>query len=182
MPQYVALLRGINVGGHRIKMDRLRVLFEEMAFRDVSTFIASGNVIFSTDSVDRVGLRDAIERHLERELGYDVATFLRTPAELAEIAEEGEGTEWDSYESHYVTFLHEPASESLQSALNDLGSETDAFHFADREAHWHTRGKVSDSPLFGGELTRVFRGLPTTMRNMNTVRRLLSKTGSSGAG
>jgi uncharacterized protein (DUF1697 family) len=160
-------------------MDRLRALFEELAFRDVSTFIASGNVIFSTDSIDRGGLRDVIQGHLEGALGYDVATFLRTPAELAEIAEEGENAAWDSYESHYVTFLHEPASDSLQAALNDLGSDTDAFHFAEREAHWHTRGKVSESPLFGGELTKVFRGLPTTMRNMNTVRRLVSKTGSS---
>jgi uncharacterized protein (DUF1697 family) len=47
MPQTIALLRGINVGGHRVKMDRLRLLFEELDLRHVSTFIASGNVIFS---------------------------------------------------------------------------------------------------------------------------------------
>ena len=50
MPQYIAFLRGINVGGHRVKMDRLRELFEELSLRDVSTIISSGNVIFSAHS------------------------------------------------------------------------------------------------------------------------------------
>ena len=82
MPRYIALLRGINVGGHRVKMDRLRGLFEARGFEDVATFIASGNVIFSSDSVDAASLGRDIEEHLENELGYEVATFIRTPAEM----------------------------------------------------------------------------------------------------
>ena len=66
-------------------MDRLRALFAGLGLQDVSTFIASGNVVFSTDSRDVDALRDTIESHLLRELGYDVATFLRSPAELAAI-------------------------------------------------------------------------------------------------
>ena len=46
MSQYIAFLRGINVGGHRVKMDRLRAIFIELGLQDVSTFIASGNVLF----------------------------------------------------------------------------------------------------------------------------------------
>jgi uncharacterized protein (DUF1697 family) len=52
MTQYVAFLRGINVGGHRVKMDRLREIFEETGLSDVSTFIARGNVVFSTEPLD----------------------------------------------------------------------------------------------------------------------------------
>ncbi len=50
MPKYVALLRAINVGGHTVKMDHLRRLFEALGFTNVETFIASGNVIFDSTS------------------------------------------------------------------------------------------------------------------------------------
>jgi uncharacterized protein (DUF1697 family) len=179
MPQYIALLRGINVGGHRVKMDRLRMLFEDLDLRDVSTFIASGNVVFSTESVDVDGLRDAIERHLERELGYEVATFLRTPAQLAQISAL-DPTEvqvhGESYPSHYVIFLHAPAPESLRSELESQSSEMDTFQFSGLEIHWRIRGKLSESRLFGAGLDRATRGIPTTTRNMNTLRRLVAKT------
>ncbi len=180
MPQYIALLRGINVGGHRVKMDRLRTLFEELPFEDVSTFIASGNVIFSADSDDVDSLIDAIEGHLERELGYEVATFLRTPTQLAELSavmEETEDASGASSPSHYVMFLKTPPPESLCLALADLNSETDAFEISNREIHWRIQGKLSESPLFGSGIDRVTRGVPMTVRNMNTVRRLVVKTG-----
>ena len=86
MKRYIAFLRGINVGGHRVKMDRLRSLFEEMGLADVSTFIASGNVVFSANSNDVDSLSSRIEQCLAQRLGYDVATFIRTPAELEAIA------------------------------------------------------------------------------------------------
>lgn len=175
MPQYIALLRGINVGGHRVKMGRLRSLFEELGFDDVSTFIASGNVIFTTASVDVDALRDSIEAHLERELGYEVATFLRTSDRLAEIA--GKEGEAGPSSSHYVIFLHVPAPDSLCSALEGLNSEMDAFHWSGHEVHWRIQGKLSESPLFGAGLDRATRGIPTTARNMNTLRRLVAKTG-----
>jgi uncharacterized protein (DUF1697 family) len=177
--RYVALLRGINVGGHRVKMDRLRALFRAMGFDDVSTFIASGNVLFSTEGSDRGALRDGIARHLAGELGYEVPTFLRTPDELAEIASrypvEGSAPGADA-RSHYVVFLHEPASKAIEAGLGEVSSEMDTFEFAGREVHWLIRGKLSESPLFGQGLERAMGGVPTTTRNMNTLRRLVAKT------
>ncbi len=179
MPQYVAFLRGINVGGHRVKMDRLRKLFEELGFRNVSTFIASGNVVFSVDSGDVKSLRAKIEQGLAEGLGYDVPTFLRTPTELAEIVPaEGPETEegGESQLSTYVIFLHAPATAEMRSALEGLSSEMDAFRFSGTEVYWLIQGKLSESPLFSGGLEQAFRGASTTMRNMNTLRRLVSKT------
>ena len=83
--RYIAFLRGINLGGHNVKMDRLRVLFEELGLGDVTTFIASGNVIFDSDERDADTLADRIEAHLAQALGYDVPTFLRTDVELARV-------------------------------------------------------------------------------------------------
>jgi uncharacterized protein (DUF1697 family) len=181
MPQYIAFLRGINVGGHRVKMDRLRGLFEELDLVDLSTFIASGNVIFSTESKDRDELRDKIERHLEQELGFAVPTFLRSPDQLAEIIASNpveDGAVAGAQPSHFVIFLHSAAPKSLRAGLAGLESEMDGFRFSKTEVYWTVQGKLTDSPLFGRGLDRAMRSVQTTMRNMNTLRRIVAKTGA----
>jgi uncharacterized protein (DUF1697 family) len=86
MPKYVAFLRAINVGGHVVKMDQLRDLFDELGFTNVETFIASGNVIFDSSSRVAKALERKIEKHLRERLGYEVATFIRSITEVAEMA------------------------------------------------------------------------------------------------
>lgn len=179
MAVYIAFLRGINVSGHRVKMNRLRGLFEELGLSDVSTFIASGNVIFSSGSEDREALIEMLENHLAAELGYEVAVFLRTPTELASLAaadEPDEETAALAPSSHYVIFLKTTASESLKAELGALQSEMDEFEFSGTEIHWRIQGKLTDSPLFAGSLERATRNTPTTTRNMNTVRRIVERT------
>jgi uncharacterized protein (DUF1697 family) len=83
--RYVAFLRGINVGGHPVKMEQLAAAFESLGFENVSTFIASGNVIFES-SARPATLEPRIEQHLGGWLGYAVNTFLRTEKEIASIA------------------------------------------------------------------------------------------------
>src|SRR5688572_381051 len=87
MPKYVAFLRAINVGGHIMKMDQLRQLFEALGFSNVETFIASGNVIFDSTSKSTKILERKIESLLQETLGYAVATFVRSTSELVNIAE-----------------------------------------------------------------------------------------------
>lgn len=82
MTTFIAFLRGINVGGHRVKMDQLRELFRELGFSNVRTYIQSGNVFFETSETDRDALTSRIEEHLLKALGYEVPIFLRTPSEL----------------------------------------------------------------------------------------------------
>lgn len=82
---YIALLRGINVGGHTVKMDELRRLFAELDLANVRTYIQSGNVFFASDQADRGALTEMIERHLGTALGYAVPVFLRTIPELEQI-------------------------------------------------------------------------------------------------
>jgi len=80
--RYIALLRGVNVGGHVVKMERLRDLFGELGYGNVRTYIQSGNVFFDTDEEDRAVLSGAIEERLSSALGYAVPTCLRTVPEL----------------------------------------------------------------------------------------------------
>ena len=86
MSRFIAFLRAINVGGHTVKMDHLRGLFESSGFLSIETFIASGNVIFDTKSRDVKVFEMRIEKMLKNALGFEVAAFIRTGMELADIA------------------------------------------------------------------------------------------------
>jgi uncharacterized protein (DUF1697 family) len=172
MTQYIALLRAINVGGHTVKMDQLRRLFGELGFAAVSTFIASGNVIFETDAEEgERELAQRIERHLHQSLGYEVATFLRTPQEIFEIAAcHPFAAQAGDQDTLFVSFLAEPPADEGVARLLALRSEADDFHVAGREAYWLRRA-AGQTKFTGAALEKALR-LPATMRNMTTVRKL----------
>jgi uncharacterized protein (DUF1697 family) len=86
MSEYAAFLRGMNVGGHRLSNVELRARFEELGFSEVSTFRASGNVVFAGAREPVQELAAQIEAGLERSLGYAVPVFLRTADEVRQIA------------------------------------------------------------------------------------------------
>lgn len=177
MPQCVAFLRAINVGGHTVKMDALRSLFEAMKCKRVETFIASGNVIFESSVQDDMALARKIESHLHRELGYEVRTFIRTPEELTRIASSepfpDPGGEASGRAVH-VAFLQEPAGADASRKLKPFVTASDKFHIAGREVFWLRLGRVSDSDFSGAVLEKTLQ-VPATLRNMTTVRKISAK-------
>ena len=175
MPRYFAFLRGINVVGRRVKMDRLREHVEALGFEHVETFIASGNVIFSSASRDVHAMEERIARHLREALGYEVPTFIRSQPELESIMTFEPTDPAPTDESVYVIFLPEAADIDLRRSLDNLSTERDRFEFAGREAYWLIRGKLSESLLFGMGLAKMTSGASTTMRTMTTIRRLVAK-------
>ena len=176
MTRYIALLRGINVGGHRVKMDELRRLFEELGLSRVETVIASGNVVFETAETDARRLEHDIERHLARALGYEAPTFLRTVPELAGVAaqkhfdlsREPEGS------VVYVLFLRDRPGAGVVKALRELDTANDEARAGKREVYWLRRGRVKDSDVFGAKLGALL-GTEVTSRNLNTVQRIVEK-------
>jgi uncharacterized protein (DUF1697 family) len=83
MTTYVALLRGINVGGHtKVDMKTLKVLFEELGYHDVRTYINSGNVIFRTAQADPRTLEDAIEKAIHRIFSHEIYVVVRSLDEM----------------------------------------------------------------------------------------------------
>jgi uncharacterized protein (DUF1697 family) len=106
----IALLRGINVGGHRVTMERLRALFRELGFDHVRSYIQTGNVFFESDERDTALLRTQIETHLRVSLGYEVAVCLRTVEDLARLVrlDPFEGVTVTPDMRLAVTFLAEP--------------------------------------------------------------------------
>jgi Uncharacterized protein conserved in bacteria len=129
VPRHVAFLRAINVGGHVVKMERLRTLFEELGLKDVETFIASGNVLFDAPSTGIAKLETRIEAHLEKALGYEVLSYIRPLASLAHVANDHP---FDSHaaDGHALSigFLKVALEAERGSALKALANGYDEFH------------------------------------------------------
>ena len=178
MQQYIAFLRGINVGGHRVKMTDLRAQFEALGFTDVATFIASGNVIFESTDDDRARLQAQIEQQLLQALGYDVATFLRSRAEVAAIA----GYEpfapatidADTY-TLSIMLMAQPPADDLHHQLAAFETALDAFHVHDREIFWLCRAKTTESLVDWALVGKTVSLPPVTVRNATTIRKLAAK-------
>jgi uncharacterized protein (DUF1697 family) len=175
MAKYIAFLRAINVGGHNVKMDALREVFIGMGFGGVETFIASGNVIFEADGAP-AALEQQIETGLQAALGYEVVTFLRTPAETAAIAalQPFPEAEFAAAAAFNVGFLKEPLGPDGLAALEALATEIDAFRAPGREVYWLCRKKQSESKISNVVFERKIK-TRTTFRGMNTFQRLAER-------
>jgi uncharacterized protein (DUF1697 family) len=171
--RYVAFLRAINVGGHVVRMDRLRRLFEETGAEDVETVIASGNVLFSSASKSERTLAARIAARLEDALGYPVSTFLRTPGELAAVASRRPFADSEGH-NLYIGFLSEKPGGAAIRSLRACATPEDDFRILGREVYWLCRTSFSRSLFSGARLEKIL-GAPTTLRNVTTVRRIAAK-------
>ena len=166
--RHVALLRAVNVGGRVVKMEQLRRIFESMKFRNVSTLITSGNVLFESARAP-LTLESAIEQRLHADLGYPVVTFIRSIQELQAIATHRPFKD-DRPGSLHVLFLKAPPSVQAARTLVAGSNDIDRFHVHGREAFWHAARGLGNSTFSGAKLEKLLG--PATARNINTVRKL----------
>jgi uncharacterized protein (DUF1697 family) len=181
MSRFIAFLRAINVGGGRtVKMDSLRQLFESLGFSGVTTFIASGNVIFETATKNVKTLERKIERRLREALGYDVAAFIRTDAELAEIAnyQPFRQSAIDAAAEFNIIFLAETLDETFKQKVLALRTDTNDFHVHGREIYWLRRKKQGESTFSTLPLEKTL-GRPFTIRGAKTVKKIAVKYAST---
>lgn len=177
MSKYIAFLRAINVRGRNIKMAHLRPLFEALDLKNVETFIASGNVIFAPPAIEVPLLERKIAEHLHNSLGYEVDTFIRSSSELAEIAlyqPFGEIQLSKGGNTLYVAFHSASVTSEAHDRLLSRRTDVDDFHVNGQEVYWLSRKAVGKSRFSGSVLEKAL-GAPATLRNINTVRRLVAK-------
>ena len=174
MPRYIAFLRAINVGGHVVKMQVLKELLERLGFANVETFIASGTVIFQSPARSAAAMEEKIERLLEKELGYAVATFVRSDAEVARVAAFDPFDGVSDGSTLYIGFLKAAPDRAVEKRLLAAQTGRDDFRLDGRELYWRCRGPSSESTFSGQKLEKTL-GMATTLRNANTVRRLAAK-------
>ena len=178
-PRLFAFLRAINVGGPVVTMTTLRGHFEDLGLNDVETFIASGNVIFTSGSKNLAALEKKIEGRLKTALGYEVATFIRTAPELVAIADYAPFPPARRRDAgaYCVGFLARPLEKAEQAALYALKNDIDDFHTHGREVYWLCNEKQSDSK-FGNVRFEKTVGAKVTFRSGTTVAKLAAKASS----
>ncbi|WP_436793360.1 DUF1697 domain-containing protein [Actinospongicola halichondriae] len=165
-----AFLRGINVGGRRPKKDELVAAADGPELHHVSTFLASGNLLFET-ATEPTALAATLEARLGERLGYDVACFVRTLDELRSIVDTLPVLGAD--EKHQVAFFQDTVDERTRAAYAAAAGETDVLRWRDRELVWTHVGGMLDSPI-GNAMPKLTP--PTnTVRTGNTVERLVAK-------
>jgi uncharacterized protein (DUF1697 family) len=176
MPRYIAFLRAINVGGHTIKMDVLRQQFEALGLANVETFIASGNVVFETTPKNVRALEKTIEQQLRTAFGYEVATFIRTNADLAAIAryQPFPPSALKAAQALNVAFVTEPLDAAAQKKLLALKTDIDNFHVHGREIYWLCKKKQSESTFSNAVLEKTI-GRSSTIRGINTIQKMAAK-------
>ncbi|MBM3125728.1 MAG: DUF1697 domain-containing protein [Chloroflexi bacterium] len=174
--RYIAFLRAVNVGGRVVKMEALRAIFVALGFSNVETFIASGNVIFETAERDASALEARIAKELKGELGYEVAVFLRTDAELSALAkyQPFDKPVVERAAAFNVAFLAAPPGDAAKKRLMALKTEIDDFRVHGREVYWLCREKQSKSTFSNAALEKA-SGMQSTLRGMNTVKKLAEK-------
>jgi uncharacterized protein (DUF1697 family) len=175
MNQYVALLRGINVGGKNlIKMTELKACFEALGFKNVSTYIQSGNVLFSADKSAQTTLTRQVENALSKTFNYKSRVVVRSYKEMKNIvahAPKGFGTDSATYR-YDVIFLKEPltAAKAMKSVTAKEGVDQ---AFAGKGVLYFSMliSKASQSHLTRIITIPVYQSM--TIRNWNTTTRLL---------
>jgi uncharacterized protein (DUF1697 family) len=163
VPRYAAFLRGINVGGTRISKDDLCAPITALGFENVTTFRASGNLIFDGPRSSATTLAKKIEKTLADELGFTKATtFIRSAAEMRALAADDPFPRAPDQKLHVLFCLKRPPAKVLE-----LATDSDQLKIGNKELYWAPEGRMLDSEL---DLKAVDKLIgPNTMRTKGTV-------------
>ena len=176
MPRFVAFLRAVNVGGRVVKMQALKSALKSMGLDEVESFIASGNLVFS--SKEGKGLDVKIAAGLEKACGFEVPVFVRTIEEVAAAAAHDPFPNRDAarFPTYLVGFLSKNLDAAGVERISSLETPEDRFHVRGRDFWWLSKHHQARPAITGRQLEKALGG-PTTLRNVNTVRRMAEKFG-----
>lgn len=172
---YAAFLRGINVGGKQIKMDKLKDAFNAWGYHNVSTILASGNIIFDTQSADPKAVRQIITNGIKTAFGFEVSVFIRSIEELMLLTAKNPfaGFNESAQTKLYVTFLDQKVIPEIKIPYQSLGEKLVILSVTDREIF----SVVTLTMDFGTSGMMVFLekefGSELTTRNWNTTIKIL---------
>ncbi|MEV7833667.1 DUF1697 domain-containing protein [Streptomyces subrutilus] len=176
---YAALLRGINVGGHKkVPMAELRTVLEGLGHGDVRTYLQSGNAVFDSARQDPAGLARELEAAIEAHFGFRVPSLVLDGAHLAAVvaACPFPVAELEGKQLHATFFSAQPGPERF-AALDAAAYLPEEYRVGDRVVYLYAPDGLGRSRL-GEALARpaVVKGLDVTTRNWNTVVKLAGLT------
>ena len=185
MVTYVSMIRGINIGVKKVKMNKLEELYVSLDFKDVKTYIQSGNVVFRSQYLDLSYLRELIENKIEKVFGFDVKVLIRTEKELEKVVEENPFKNED-FKHLYVTFLSDVPSKNLIKNLNhnievNMKNKLDKFYISKKEIYLFLPDGYGRTKLNNNFFEKKL-GVSATTRNWRSVNKLVDIANSVSMG
>ncbi|MEU6015625.1 DUF1697 domain-containing protein [Streptomyces sp. NPDC047515] len=183
MTMYAALLRGINVSGHKkVPMAELRTLLTELGHGDVRTHLQSGNAVFSSASDDENALAAELEQAIEKRFGFPVPCLVRDGGYLAAVAAACPfpAAELEGRQLH-ITYYGQPVDAERFAGIDAAAFLPEEFRLGDRALYLYTPDGLGRSKLAGALFRPALnKGRIATSRNWNTVVKLVEMTASTG--
>ncbi|MGD8732766.1 MAG: DUF1697 domain-containing protein [Anaerolineales bacterium] len=179
MKWYVALLRGINVGGRNsLPMDELTTLLEELGLTEVRTYIQSGNVLFRADEIDEAMIASQVREVIKKTKGFQPDVLVFSLEKLVASAKANPFPEGEHEPSRlHLSFAAENPSEADLDLLNGLKAESENFKLIGDVLYLHAPDGIGRSKL-ASSIEKAL-GVPSTMRNWRTVTKLLELASNS---
>ena len=174
MTTHISMLRGINVSGQKkIRMVELKSLYESLGLDHVTTYVQSGNVVFESSSDDESSLAGKIEACIEKNFGYSVSVFLRSPVDFKHLLTRNPFLN-DRHEDPsrlYITFLYQEPKPGKLERLGMPAGESAEFVMAEREIFLYYPDGYGRTKFSNNYIERKL-DIPATTRNWNTVNAL----------
>lgn len=173
MPVYLAILRGINVSGHKmVKMDKLLASFKDLKFSDVSTYIQSGNVVFQCKATDPKELEEKIARKIEQDFAFEVPVIVKEKSELIYISKNNPFIKRKAEVTFlHVTFLSDvPEKASIEKIVQGKYGK-DEFIISGKAIYLFCPGGYGNTKLSNRFFENTLKVVATT-RNWKTVNEL----------
>ncbi len=174
METYIVMLRGINIGGHNmIKMTRLEEIFAEMNFKNIRTYIQSGNVIFESKKTDQKKLAKQIESEIMKSTGLQVSVIIRNRSEIKHVLENNPflTNRNEDINRLFVTFLDmEPNPDDIKKA-QEGNYDSDEFEVSGKEIYGFCPNGYGKTKLNTNFFEKKFK-TTATARNWKTVQNL----------
>ncbi|MFT3903723.1 MAG: DUF1697 domain-containing protein [Niabella sp.] len=180
MTTYISILRGINVSGHNmIKMDALKRLCAGLGFRNIVTYIQSGNIIFQSKESDTLKLSATIRSAIDKTFSFDVPVITFTTDEIKNVISLNpfisDGTKDISF--YHVTFLSDnPLKENIEK-LTSIDTKNDRYEIGDKVVYLYCPDGYGRSKLTNSFWESKLK-LTATTRNWKTLNALLDIAGT----
>lgn len=171
--KFIALLRGVNVGGNtKVNMAELRASCERLGFENVKTYINSGNVIFDAAETDTDKIASQIHDAILSDFGLDISVMVRSAEELREIvANNPFDGQFGNHKDMHVFFLGEELPDEKRAQLMEKHSDAEQIAVRGRTIYYLLRTSIIDSSLGKGFLDKKLK-IAATARNWRTVNTL----------
>ena len=172
MKTYISMLRGINVGKHKmIKMDELKDLYRSFNFKDIKTYVQSGNVIFRYQNAPQSELAAKIQNKIKETFGFDVSVIIRTKGEFKKIIFDNPFKNEDTGKLH-VTFLPNIPDKKFINEMKTVKDESEKFYISLKEIYLFLPDGYGRTKFNNNFFEKKLK-LDATTRNWKTVNKLL---------